>query len=67
MRCVPNEEHTLMAGADYIVVPSRFEPCGLVQLHAMRYGTVPIVSCTGGLKDSVTPQCGFTFEEVRKY
>ena len=45
--------HRLVAGADMLVVPSLFEPCGLVQMYALRYGTLPLVHRTGGLADSV--------------
>lgn len=45
--------HLLQAGSDGIIIPSRFEPCGLTQLYALKYGCVPIVSRTGGLADTI--------------
>jgi starch synthase len=64
--------HLVQAAADIALVPSRFEPCGLTQLYAMRYGTIPVVRATGGLVDTIvdtTPETlrngtasGFVFE-----
>jgi len=46
-------EHQMMAGCDLLLMPSRYEPCGLPQMHAQQYGTLPVVTATGGLRDSV--------------
>ncbi len=54
--------HRIFAGADMLLMPSQFEPCGLTQMIAMRYGTIPIVRETGGLRDSVQPYNRYTDE-----
>ena len=53
--------HKLYAAADVMLIPSRFEPCGLTQLIAMKYASLPLVRETGGLKDTVNASNGFSF------
>jgi starch synthase len=60
--------HRLIGGADVIMVPSRFEPCGLTQLYGLRYGTLPLVRRVGGLADTVSDgETGFVFGEATPF
>lgn len=57
--------HQIIGAADFLVVPSVYEPCGLTQMYAMRYGTLPLVNPTGGLRDTVIPEkTGLWLEEL---
>lgn len=63
--CIQFDEtfsHLMYAGGDMVLVPSQFEPCGLTQMYGLRYGTLPVVRETGGLKDSVEPYNQYTGE-----
>jgi len=60
----PELAHLITAGADYCLMPSRFEPCGLNQLYAMMYGTIPVVAPVGGLVDTVPSQFGFLMDKI---
>ena len=58
----------IYAGADFLLVPSKFEPCGLIQMIAMRYGTLPIARATGGLKNSIDDKInGFLFKKYSSF
>jgi starch synthase len=57
-------EHRLLAGADFLLMPSQYEPCGLTQMRAQRYGALPVVRRVGGLADTVEDRVtGFLFDE----
>lgn len=57
-------EHRILGGSDFCLMPSRFEPCGLTQMHAQRYGALPIAHATGGLADTIEDgRTGFLFTE----
>jgi len=57
-------EHRLLAGADALLMPSLYEPCGLTQMRAQRYGAVPVARRVGGLSDSISDgETGFLFDE----
>ncbi|MGH7694727.1 MAG: glycogen synthase, partial [Gemmatimonadaceae bacterium] len=63
-RFTVEQEHRLLAGADMIVMPSQYEPCGLTQMRAQRYGTIPVARRVGGLADTIDDNItGFLFDE----
>ena len=69
---IPALAHKIYAGADIFLMPSKSEPCGLAQMVALRYGTIPIVRETGGLRDTITDSGvgtgnGFTFENYNAH
>lgn len=70
----PDLSHRIYAGSDMILMPSRYEPCGLSQIIALKYGTIPVVMETGGLKDTIIPYdaksnqgTGFTFKNYNAH
>ncbi|WP_441886379.1 glycogen synthase GlgA [Microbacterium gubbeenense] len=57
--------HRMYAGGDLVLVPSRFEPCGLTQMYGLTYGALPLVASTGGLRDTVADgETGFVFDDI---
>jgi starch synthase len=63
-----DREHKLLAGADFLLMPSQYEPCGLTQMRAQRYGALPVVRRVGGLADTVEDRVtGFLFDEYQPW
>ena len=63
-----DREHRLLAGADFLLMPSQYEPCGLTQMRAQRYGALPVVRRVGGLADTVEDRItGFLFDEYQPW